>query len=155
MQSFPETVVLRHRKENLKKCSLIGLEERDDFIFLKYPTDTLAEMPGYILLAVDAPPLTEEDCERGLFVLDATWKLAGTMQKMMGPFPSMVARSIPSDFRTAYPRRQDDCPEPSKGLASVEALYIAYLLMGRDVTGLLDNYYWRESFLEKNKHLLI
>jgi pre-rRNA-processing protein TSR3 len=152
MQNFPPTVVLRHRKENLKKCSLRGLENRNDFNFLKYPTQVLPELGTYVLLAVGAPPLSERDKHRGLFVLDATWRLAAAMQNALGPRPEMVMRSIPSCFQTAYPRRQDDCPEPSKGLASIEALYIAYTLMGRDVEGLLDNYYWRKQFLEKNRH---
>jgi pre-rRNA-processing protein TSR3 len=32
-------------------------------------------------------------------------------------------------------------------LASIEAIYVAYQLMGRDTTGLLDLYHWREQFL--------
>ena len=63
-------------------------------------------------------------------------------------------RCIPGGFRTAYPRRQNDCPNPEEGLASIEALYIAYILMGRDPTGLLDNYHWKDLFLEKNRKLL-
>jgi pre-rRNA-processing protein TSR3 len=63
--------------------------------------------------------------------------------------------SVPSCFETAYPRRQPDCPDPSKGLASIEALYLAYVILGKPPTGLLDNYYWKELFLEKNKSALL
>jgi pre-rRNA-processing protein TSR3 len=35
-------------------------------------------------------------------------------------------------------------------LASIEAIYIAYWILGRDVTGLLDNYHWKDLFLQKN-----
>lgn len=149
MQVFPPTIVLRHRKENLKKCSLRGLESREDFRFYTYPIDALPDLSGYVMLDIDAPPLSEADADRGLFILDATWRYAEKMAQVMGPFTGTVARSIPDQYRTAYPRRQNDCSDPERGLASVEALYIAYQLMGRDCSGLLDNYHWRESFLQQ------
>nr|AFD03130.1 hypothetical protein [uncultured bacterium W5-77b] len=152
--SFPPTVVLRHRKENLKKCSLTGLEQRDDFRFFTYPQESPHSLDGYIVLKVDAPPLAESDAERGLFVLDATWRYAHRMYKNIALPDDVVYRSLPSHFLTAYPRRQDDCLEPGKGLASVEAIFLAYFLLGRNPQGLLDNYYWREPFLEKNQHYL-
>jgi pre-rRNA-processing protein TSR3 len=63
-------------------------------------------------------------------------------------------RSLPPGLITAYPRKQQDCPDPARGLASVEALFAAYTLMGRDTSGLLDNYYWKEDFLKKNSSYL-
>jgi pre-rRNA-processing protein TSR3 len=150
MQSFPPTVVIRHQLENLKKCSLRGLELREDFFFLKYPYEKLPDLQGYIILSVDAPPLSIEDYDRGLLVLDATWRYA---KKMIQPFENQevyIYRSLPHHFRTAYPRYQHDCPDPERGLASVEAIYLCYQLMGRSVSGLLDNYYWKEKFLEIN-----
>ncbi len=153
MQSFPPTVVIRHRLENLKKCSLRGLESRSDFIFLTYPYTSLPDLSGYIILSVDAPPLSVDDAGRGLLVLDATWRYA---QKMMKPFdqqPHYLYRSLPHHYRTAYPRCQHDCPDPERGLASIEAIYLSYLLMGRSIDGLLDRYYWREQFLGIN-HLV-
>jgi pre-rRNA-processing protein TSR3 len=59
-------------------------------------------------------------------------------------------RSLPKGFQTAYPRRQLDCPDPSQGLASIEALYIAFFLLGRECDFLLDGYYWKELFLQRN-----
>lgn len=147
MPFFPPTIILRHRKENLKKCSLRGLENRSDLIFLTYPKDPLPLMEGYIVLQVDAPPLGPEDTSHGLFLIDATWRYAEVMAKKA---PPLIPRSLPRNFITAYPRRQDDCPMPEFGLASVEALYLAYTLMQRDPSGLLDNYYWKEEFLRKN-----
>jgi len=153
MQPLPPTYIVRHRKENLKKCSLRGLESRSDFRFFSYPRPELPDLTGYILLAVEAPPLTIEDTSRGLFLLDATWRYAAKMLEDVGTLPGLEQRSIPPGFVTAYPRRQDDCPDPERGLASIEALYIAYHVLGRDTTGLLDDYYWRELFLERNHHL--
>lgn len=151
MQLFPPTVVLRHRRENLKKCSLRGLESRPDFKFYVYPRDLPSlEISGYILLAIDAPPLTSEDADKGLFLLDATWRYAEKMHAAVSAKATLHYRSIPSHFRTAYPRRQDDCSCPERGLASIEALFISYRILKRDAGQLLDNYYWKEKFLEIN-----
>ncbi len=148
MFNFPPTIIFRHHRENLKKCSLRGLEGREDLLFFTYPADKLPDLSNYILLTMDGSPLSEKDSAFGLLLLDGTWRYAERMrQQLQCP---LVERSIPNGFRTAYPRRQDDCKDPAKGLASVEALYIAYAVMGRDVRGLLDHYYWREKFLESN-----
>ena len=146
MQHTPPTVIWRHRKENLKKCSLRGLEKRADFCFYRYPVEVLPLLEGYILLDVDAPPLTAADRDRGLLILDGTWRYAQKMAKALEG-RKLIKRSIPAHYRTAYPRRQEDCTEPDRGLASVEAIYVAYTIMGRDTEGLLDNYYWKDAFL--------
>jgi pre-rRNA-processing protein TSR3 len=150
MQIFPPTIVLRHQRENLKKCSLRGLESRADFKFYTYPKSLLPEINNYILLSLEAPPLSLEDKELGLFVLDSTWRYAEKMMHWVEPKGTFIKRSIPSNFRTAYPRRQDDCIDPERGLASIEAIYIAYHLMGRETTGLLDLYHWKDEFLDMN-----
>lgn len=146
---FPPTTILRHRRENLKKCSLRGLEGRKDIHFFTYPKDALPDLSGYVVLTFDAPELSQEDAGRGLFLIDGTWKYAEKMAKIV-PHERLIPRSLPSSLRTAYPRRQDDCPDPDRGLASVEALYAAYHILGRDTTGLLDHYYWKDRFLELN-----
>lgn len=143
---FPPTLILRHRRENLKKCSLRGLENRDDCLFLTYPTAELPNLSNYCILSMEGPPLSSADRERGIFIIDGTWRHAKTMEKTLPP--QGFRRSLPSTIMTAYPRRQDDCPDPKRGLASIEALYIAYLILGRDVAGLLDHYYWKEPFQE-------
>jgi len=150
MLYFPPTIILRHRKENLKKCSLRGLETREDFIFFAYPKDSLPDLTGYVFLTPEAPPLSKEDALSGLFLIDGTWRYA---EKMVGALPKphqFVCRSIPEGFRTAYPRSQEGWVNPEKGLASIEALFIAYAMTGRETKGLLDHYYWKASFLEKN-----
>lgn len=146
---YPSTVIWRHRKENLRKCSLRGLESRPDMQFFTYPNQELPALEGYILLAMEAPPLSPMDGDRGLLLVDATWRYAALMLRRLES-TNLIPRSIPAGFRTAYPRRQSDCPNPDDGLASIEALHIAYHLMGRDTRGLLDHYYWRESFLQQN-----
>jgi len=149
MQCFPRTLILRHRKENLKKCSLRGLESRGDIKFLVYPGGTLPDLSAYVLLTLNAPVLTEADADKGLFLLDGTWRYAEVMHRWVSGQVPVIERSLPVDLCTAYPRRQDD----DRGLASIEALYAAYRLTNRDPAGLLDDYYWKEPFLAKNPSL--
>jgi len=150
MFSFTPTIILRHRRENLNKCSLKGLETRSDMLFFPYPNPPPLVLSGYLMLTLDAPPLTREDASYGILLLDATWRYACVMARNLPNASQLIHRSLPSSLQTAYPRRQLDCPDPERGLASIEALYSAYAILGRDTTGLLDNYHWRESFLEKN-----
>ena len=122
--------------------------------FLPIQAPFCRAISSHVLLALDGSPLTIADADRGLFLLDATWRYAAKMRQFVDAQADVEIRSIPAGFRTAYPRRQDDCPEPEEGLASVEALYIAYAILGRDTNGLLDTYHWKKAFLEKNADLL-
>jgi pre-rRNA-processing protein TSR3 len=144
---FPPTIILRHKRENLKKCSLRGLEHREDMVFLTYPASFLPDLKNYFVLTLDAPLLTPDDAHLGLFLIDGTWRYAEKMAQSLPP--PFMCRSLPAHFRTAYPRRQLDCPEPERGLASVEALYLAYSILGRTTEGILDHYHWKELFMSK------
>jgi pre-rRNA-processing protein TSR3 len=150
---FPKTVIVRHRKENLKKCSLRGLEGREDLYFSKYHTPILPNLEGYVLLDLEGPPLSSQDRDKGLVLLDGTWRYASKMRENIPFLDDLPKRSLPLAY-TAYPRRQEDCSEPERGLASVEALYLAYCILERDAEGLLDHYYWKDQFLQKNALLL-
>lgn len=150
MNFFPPTIILRHKKENLKKCSLRGLESRSDCLFFTYPQDELPDLSRYILLTIDAPELSLQDADYGIFLLDGTWRYAEKMATVLTLKMPTIKRSLPSSFKTAYPRKQDDCVDPSRGLSSLEALFVAYKILGRDASGMLDHYYWKEGFLEKN-----
>ena len=147
MNKLVSTIILRHRKENLKKCSLRGLESRPDFLFLTYPNDPLPDLSSFVILTLDAPLLSASDRHQGLFLVDATWRYAATMCEHL---PQGQRRSLPR-LKTAYPRYQTACPDPDSGLASIEALYAAYLLTGRDPSGLLDRYHWKDAFLKNNE----
>jgi pre-rRNA-processing protein TSR3 len=143
-----KTIILRHRRENLRKCSLKGLESHPELDFYTYPIHSLPDVSQYIVLKVGAPPLTEEDQAHGLLLIDGTWRLAETMLKSIPS--SLLARSLPPGYKTAYPRKQTGCPDPETGLASVEALYLAHILLKRSTEGLLNHYYWKKDFLEMN-----
>ena len=142
MANFPKTIIVRHRRENLKKCSLRGLENRSDLLFFKYPGCSLPDLSNYFLLSVDGPELSSDET-RGMMLLDSTWKLVEVMERNV-TLPQ-ERRSLPL-LKTAYPRRQDQ----EGGLATVEALFFAHTILGRPTEGLLDNYYWKEDFILRN-----
>lgn len=151
MQIYPPTLVIRHRRENLKKCSLRGLESRSDCLFIRYPFDHLPNLEQHFLLVMDgAEELSTYDCDRGLILLDSTWRYLPKMVKAVQSGKHIQKRILPKIYKTAYPRRQDDCSDPERGLSSLEAMYIAYTILNRSTDGLLDSYFWRDRFLELN-----
>lgn len=155
MFNYPPTIIIRHRRENLKKCSLTGLECRKDFHFMTYPLEKKLIATEYLLLTVDekAPLLSKKDQERGLLFLDATWRLAGKMEANISELTYLEKRTLPQGFLTAYPRKQEDCPHPEKGLSSIEAIAISYQILGRHGEALMENYYWKDNFFSHNGKL--
>jgi pre-rRNA-processing protein TSR3 len=156
MQEKWKTIVLRHRRENLRKCSLQPLVGHPDLTFISYPF--AATLPAFrkhtLILSFDGPLLSEKDSQSDLVLIDATWQLAAKMEKGLAPsINQFEKRSLPDTIRTAYPRKQTGCIDPLRGLASVEALFVAFKLMGRETTALLDHYYWKEEFLALNQFL--
>lgn len=144
---YPPTIIVRHPKENPRKCSVLPLKGRSDLIFLSYPVKNPPNLEGYIRLAADGPELCAADQERGLLLLDGSWRAAGAMEKAFAHVPP---RSL-HGWKTAYPRVSKLGTDPVHGLASIEALFLAYHLLGRPTDGLLDAYRWREAFLETNE----
>ena len=151
--NYPPNLIIRHRKENKKKCSLQPILGRKDCLFFNYPNTKLPSLDHYVLLDLKGPILSSEDRGKGLVIVDATWKYASKMNQQLSDLAVLEKRSLPSTFKTAYPRRQLDCLDGKRGLASIEALYIAYLLLSRNTTGLLEDYYWKNLFLELNPDL--
>jgi pre-rRNA-processing protein TSR3 len=157
MSAFLPTIILRHKKENLKKCSLRGLETREDLRFFTYPHKMDFSLDGYVMLHLgdeNTKELSVEDRKFGLFFLDSTWNYEKKMHDSIKSKHSIIYRSLPKDFLTSYPRKQTMCDDPERGLATVEALYIAHLILGRNTGDLFNHYHFGESFLEKNMHLL-
>ena len=62
-------------------------------------------------------------------------------------------RSLPQ-WETAYPRVSKVFNDPTSGLATIEAIYAAFVMQGRITAGLLDRYYWADQFLQKNRHFI-
>jgi pre-rRNA-processing protein TSR3 len=150
----PATLILRHHKENRKKCSLTPLEKDPRFLFLSYPKDPLIDLSGYLLLSLEGEPLSEKDQNQSLLLIDGTWRYADLMQKWVTSQQKVALRTLPNKIVTAYPRKQTHCCDPLRGLASIEALYFAFAILKREKKTLLDHYYWREEFLKKNERIL-
>jgi pre-rRNA-processing protein TSR3 len=144
---YPPTVIVRHPKENPRKCSVVSLRGREDVLFLSYPVH--GERPpleGYVRMAADGPELSIADTAAGILVLDGSWRWAAAMTRAFADVPP---RSL-HGWKTAYPRVSKLGTDPDNGLASVEALYLAHHILERPTAGLLDHYRWADEFLRLN-----
>ena len=142
----PPTVIVVHPRERRSKCSVEPLRQHGEFLFCTFPQPVPIELDNYVRLGIGGELLSAEDADRGLLLLDGTWRLAARM----APFYAHVeVRSLPL-IHTAYPRKSEVFEDPSEGLATIEALYAALRILGRDTTGLLDQYHWKQAFLERN-----
>jgi pre-rRNA-processing protein TSR3 len=144
---FPPTIIIRHPRESPQKCSILPLKGRPDIQIFLHPVQQLPPLEGYIRLAAEGPPLTKADRDCGILLVDCCWRRAGNMLDNVAHLP---VRSL-QGWQTAYPRISKLGTDPDNGLASVEALYLAYHIVGRPTTGLLDHYHWAEDFLRKNR----
>jgi pre-rRNA-processing protein TSR3 len=145
--AYPPTVIIRHPKENPKKCSVLPLAGRADLHFLTWPVRQPLALANYVRLAADGPALSAADAECGILLLDGSWRRAVEMNRA---FVDVPPRSL-CGYQTAYPRVSKLGTDPGNGLASVEALYLAYHLLGRPTEGLLDHYRWADAFLRLNR----
>jgi pre-rRNA-processing protein TSR3 len=114
--------------------------------FWTYPVDQPLDLTGYIRLAADGPVLTAADASAGVLLLDGSWTRASAMNRT---FVHVPPRSL-LGYQTAYPRVSKRGTDPAHGLASVEALYIAYRILGRSTEGLLAHYPWATEFCRRN-----
>ena len=142
---FP-TVIVVHPRERRKKCTVRALRHRDGFAFCNYPRQPY-DLTGYVRLGLGGPMLSAADAGWGLLVLDGTWRHVQPMERQHSDIP---IRSLPPVV-TAYPRTSKVSEDPDGGLATIEAIYAAYRLLGRDTTGLLDHYHWAAEFVERNQ----
>lgn len=149
MPTLVPTTIIRHPKERVSKCTLEPIRGRKGYDFHKATKQFSFDASGFTLLALEAPTLSIADADRPLLLLDATWRLLPQLESCLRGEP--VRRTLPSTIKTAYPRvsKLDTEPNPLGGLASIEALYVALRLLGRDDPTLLDAYHWREIFLEQ------
>lgn len=143
----PPTIIVVHPKERKSKCTVQSLRGRDDFSFWKYPRKEPDKLVGYVRLGMGGPQISEADAGSGLLVLDGTWRLA---EKMEPAYEELPVRSLPV-WETAYPRVSKQFDDPAVGLATIEAIFIAYHLMGYETEGLLDEYFWADEFLNQNR----
>ena len=137
--------IIRHPKERRSKCSLTPLEGRTDISYYKAHDGWSFDVTGFTVLALGAEELSSDDAGRPLLLLDSTWRLLPQLEACL--LGEGVRRTLPT-VSTAYPRVSKIAEDPPGGLASVEALYFAKLLLGERDDSLLDAYHWRETFIE-------
>jgi len=140
--------IIRHPKERRSKCSLTPLEGRADFSFHRARLGWTFDMNGFTVLALGAPEMSAADAGRPILLLDSTWRLLPQVEACL--VGQGVRRTLPA-IPTAYPRISKIAEDPMGGLASVEALYMAKLLIGERDDSLLASYYWRDGFIETLK----
>ncbi len=146
----PPTIIVVHPRERRSKCTVEPLRGRDDFVFWTFPNVGDEPLDDYVRLGMGGPMIDpDKDALHGLLVLDGTWKLAGRMENV---FYNVPVRSLPPTV-TAYPRKSKVFDDPSGGLATIEAIYVANRMLHRPVDGLLDAYHWKEEFLRANPFL--
>jgi pre-rRNA-processing protein TSR3 len=144
--AYPPTIIVRNPRENPKKCSVLPLRHRPDFVFLGYPVHRKPCLDGYVRLSAEGKELSRADADCGLLLLDGSWRWAEVMTRH---FLDVPPRSL-HGYQTAYPRKSKKGTDPDNGLASIEALFVAYQILGRPTVGLLSHYRWASEFLRLN-----
>jgi pre-rRNA-processing protein TSR3 len=146
-----EVLILRDERESARKCSLTPLRGMKGIRFVEYQPEKQLLAPGRILLHPGGDLLGPLDEGRGLLVIDCAWRRVPALLATIGGTPNL--RRLPA-LRTAYPRKSRIFADPGEGLASVEAIYAALLLLGRPRPELLASYRFRDQFLAANAGLL-
>jgi len=145
-----DVLILRDPRESPAKCSLTPLRGLPGITFVEYHGGRRLDAGRRILLSPEGTELGPADRGLDLLLVDCSWrrvpKLVATLDGELLP------RRLPP-LVTAYPRRSKTFPDPALGLASVEALYAAVLLLGEPRPELLAHYRWREAFLAANPSL--
>jgi pre-rRNA-processing protein TSR3 len=142
----PDTIIVVHPRERRAKCTVHPLRNKPGFTFYKHPRIP-QNLTGYVRIGLGGPVLGPADANAGLLVLDGTWRWVEPMERLTANVP---IRSLPA-LITAYPRSSKVSEDPDGGLATIEALYSAYRLLGRDTTSLFDHYRWGDQFIEQNR----
>jgi pre-rRNA-processing protein TSR3 len=151
--------IVQDYKENRRKCTLTPLAGVDGMTFLclgprKQAPE--AEVPGGVLLHIDGRPLHRSDADLlgdgCLLLVDSTWARVPKVLRRMKVTAGgrLEKRSLPRGFITAYPRKSKLKRDPDEGLASVEALFLAAVILGEPAPDLLRHYRWSAEFLRRN-----
>ncbi len=146
--------IIRLRKESVKKCSLTPLRERTDLPIRWFHCDLgdAISVGEVTLLHPEGALLSAADATRPLLLVDSSWRdLPRMLRTVEGTFHK---RSLPTNLQTAYPRRSKTYRDPHNGLASIEALHAALVLLGQRDDSLLQGYHWAADWLRQNLALL-
>jgi pre-rRNA-processing protein TSR3 len=142
-----EILILRDPRESTAKCSLTPLRGLPGVRFAEYHPERRLAAGERVLLHPDGEPLSSADLGRDLLLIDCAWRRVPSLLRTVDG--TLHARRLPP-LVTAYPRRSKTHPDPVEGLASVEALFAATVLLGAPRPELLASYRWGAEFLAAN-----
>ena len=145
-----DVLILRDPRESAKKCSLTPLRGAPGVRFLEYHRERRFAVGRRILLSPEGSPLGPSDAGLDLLLIDCAWRRVPRLLAQVDG--ELVPRRVPP-LVTAYPRASRTFADPAAGLASVEALYAASVVLGEPHPEWLAGYRWREAFLAANPAL--
>ena len=148
--------VLVDRVESRKKCTILPLDYRADFVIKRFARGkALPPITADLFLHLDGAPLDALARQgalanvRCLGLLDCQWgRCAAILSEGRAVLPTLAR--IPDGFRTAYRRQSRTGQDPDAGLASIEALFIGAAFLGRWDPSLLREYHFGDAFLAGN-----
>jgi pre-rRNA-processing protein TSR3 len=141
--------------ETPNKCTIAPLSYRSDFtLFHVKGSNPLGPLKSSILLHHEGQCLSELRQSprnfQGIASIDCVWRRLETLlHRIANPIPCLAR--IPEGFETAYPRRSKKNTDPTQGLATIEAIFIASALLGNWDPSLLSEYYFGRRFIELNQ----
>jgi pre-rRNA-processing protein TSR3 len=139
--------------ETANKCTIAPLADRPDFRLI--PTRggvELGPLRSPVLLHPEGACLTAWTGTGappdGIAAIDCVWSRVPTLLgRIQGRLPALY--KIPEGFVTAYPRTNKQGADPDRGLATIEAIFLAAALLGRWDPTLLSRYAFCRRFLER------
>lgn len=142
--------------ETPNKCTIAPLAYRSDFRLFHVKGNTqLGPLSAPLLLHPDGQCLTklhspqEDSLMKGIAAIDCVWRrLDLLLKRIQHPVPTFAR--IPDGFETAYPRKSKKNTDPTQGLATIEAIFIASALLGKWDPTLFSEYYFGRKFVEIN-----
>lgn len=145
-----DILILRDPRESVAKCSLTPVRGLAGVKVLSFRRGMRLDAGRRVLLDPDGEELTAADRGADLLLIDCAWRHLPQLRACVDG--ELLPRRLPP-LLTAYPRRSKVFVDPAQGLASVEALYAAVLLLEGPRPELLRGYHWAERFLELNPAL--
>ena len=143
-------LVVRDPRESKAKCSLTPLRGLPELRFVDHATERRVDAGPRTLLHPEGEELKTADAGRDLLLVDCSWRRVDSL--LANVRGELVPRRLPA-LVTAYPRRSKTFQDPDQGLASVEALFAASVILGEPRPEWLAAYRWREEFLARNPGL--
>ncbi len=150
---FYEVVI--EKSETPNKCTIAPLSNRHDFklIEIKGP-GVFGPLKANVLLHHEGKCLTSfadsKNAIQGIAAIDCVWRrLDQHMTRLTGVLPELAR--IPEGFVTAYPRKSFHDLDPTDGLATIEAIFIASAMLGNWDVSLLSEYYFGSEFIKLNE----